>query len=240
MVSPKDKQIIRNLAGQVADIAALPVQEQKRRMWRQLNARRPARPMVMIDQVCWNEMNVDNELTLACDDAECRGYEDFLRKTLYQWRHFPVDRVVEPVIRVPKAVKNSGFGVDVQETVAVGDPTNSVVGHAFCNQFQTDADLDKLRTPVIRHDPVETARRLDVAHQLFDGVLDVVEWGVSSHLSVWDPISTWMSVEGVLYALVDRPDFLRELARRVVTGYLNTLDQLQSQNLLCGPQSLIH
>ena len=32
--------------------------------------------MVMIDQVCWNEMNVDDELTLHCADAECRGYEE--------------------------------------------------------------------------------------------------------------------------------------------------------------------
>ena len=81
--------------------------------------------MVMIDQVCWNEMNVDEELTLRCEEPECRGYEDFLRRTLFQWKRFPVDMVVEPFLRVPKAVSNTGFGVGVQEEVAVGDPTNS-------------------------------------------------------------------------------------------------------------------
>ena len=45
-------------------------------LWRKLNGLKPERPMVMIDQVCWNEMNVDDELTLRCEDPECRGYEE--------------------------------------------------------------------------------------------------------------------------------------------------------------------
>src|ERR1035437_999410 len=122
MLNNPDKEIIRRLAGEVAAIAALPVQEQKRAMWRKLNGKQPVRPMVTIDQVCWNEMNVDDELTLRCQEAECRNYEDSLRKTLYQWRHFPVDQVVEPFARVPKAVKNSGFDVNVKQEIAVGDP----------------------------------------------------------------------------------------------------------------------
>jgi len=47
-------------------------------------------------------------------------------------------------------------------------------------------------------------------------------------------------VEGVLYALVDRPDFMRELARRIVFGYMSMLNQLEEQGLLCHHQSLVH
>ena len=36
-----------------------------------------------------------------------------------------------------------------------------------------DEDLEKLRKPDVRHDAAETERRLAVAHELFDGVLDV-------------------------------------------------------------------
>jgi hypothetical protein len=238
--SNKDRDVIRRLAFAVAEIATLPVQEQKRNLWRRLNARKPVRPMVMIDQLCWNELNVNDELTLTCENAECRGYEDQLRKTLYQWKHFPVDRVVEPFIRVPRDVYDSGFQVQVQEHIAVGDPTNSVVGHGYVNQFETDADLDKIKTPIITHNADETARRLEVAHQLFDGTLEIFEQGVDPYLSVWDPISSWMSVEGVLYAMVDRPDYLKELAQRLVNGYMSMLDQLEAQGLLCHHQSVIH
>jgi len=240
MLNQNDVVIVRALAKRMADIAGLPVQEEKRALWRKLNARQPARPMVMIDQVCWNEMNESDGLALQCVDAECRSYEEYLRRTLYQWKHFPVDRVVEPFIRVPKAINNSGFGIVKQEDVAISDPTNSVVGHRYKNQFQTEADLEKIHMPRVSHDPVETERRMGVAHELFDGLLEVRPWGADPYLSLWDPLCTWMGVEEAIYALVDKPDFMHRLLTRLTDGYLGMLDQLEEQGLLCGRQSLIH
>ncbi len=240
MLNTKDISVLRELSAHVADIAALPVQEEKRALWRRLNARKPVRPMVMIDQVCWNEMNIGDELTLRCSDAECRKYEEYLRRTLYQWKHFPVDMVVEPFIRVPMAICNSGFGIIIQEEIAVSDATNSVVGHKYENQFQTEADLEKISMPEISHDTAETERRLTAAREIFDGRLEVRPQGVDAYLSLWDPVATWMGVENALYALVDKPDFMHRLLARMTDGYLGMLDQLEMQGLLCWPQSLIH
>ncbi|MGI5817101.1 MAG: hypothetical protein ACOX9R_03270 [Armatimonadota bacterium] len=240
MPNRHDLNVLRELATQVAELAALPVQEQTRQLWRALNALDPVRPMVMIDQVCWNEMEADDELTLRCEDAECRGYETVLRRVLYQWRHFAVDMVVEPFIRVPKAIHNTGFGVERQEEIAVTDPTSSIVGHRFANQFETEADLAKLQMPRISHNAAETERRLEVAHEVFGGILEIRAWGISPSVSLWDPISTWMSVEGALWTLADRPEFMHRLVGKMTDGYLSMLDQLEEQGLLCGPQSLIH
>lgn len=240
MPNSRDKAIVRDLAAQVAEIAALPIQQQKRDLWRKLNGLKPERPMVAIDQVCWNEMNVNDELTLLCEDPECRRYEDFLRKTLYQWNHFRADMVVEPFVRVPKAIHNTGIGVGPVEQVAVTDPTSAVVGHKFVNQFVTDADLDKIKMATLTHDEAETARRLDVAHQLFDGELEIFEQGLDPYLSVWDPISTLMSVQDALYTMIDRPEYMLELAHRIVRSYMGMLDQAEEQGLLCHHQSLIH
>ena len=241
MVMKNDVAVLRELAAQVAQIAALPVQEEKRGLWRKLNARNPVRPMVMIDQVCWNEMPAGDELTLRCVDEECRGYEKQFRRTLYQWRHFPVDMVVEPYVRVSKAVHNTGFGIHIQEETAVGDPTNAVVGHKYENQFQTEADLEKIRMPQISHDQAETQRQLALAHEVFDNRLEVRLCGCDpSYMSIWDPVSMWMGVENALYALVDQPEFMHRLLTRVTNGYLGMLDQLEAQGLLCEPQNLIH
>jgi hypothetical protein len=240
MINTNDIAIIKELAGQVAEIAALPVQNEKMRMWRSLNALKPERPMVTIDQVCWNEMDLGDELTLRCTDPECRGYEETLRRTIYQWKHFPVDMVVDPFFRVPRAITNTGFGLDAQENIAVGDPTNSVVGHWYKNVLQSDDDLQKVRIPQITDNPAENDRRMAVAHALFDGLLEVRLWGADPYLSLWDPISTWMGVEQALLAIVDRPDFMHKLVGRLLEGYMSMLDQLEDQGLLCGPQSLIH
>ncbi len=240
MPSSHDKSIIRSLAAQMAEIAALPAQEQKRAMWRKLNGLKETRPMVMTDQVCWNEMNVNDELTLQCEDAECRGYELFMRQSLYQWNHFRVDMVIEPFIRVAKAVQNTGLGVGTVEEVAVGDPTNSVVGHAFKNQFTTDADLDKIQMAKVTHLEAETARRLEMAHELFDGELEIFEQGLDPYLSVWDPISFMMSVQDALYTICDRPEYMLEMATRIVRSYMTMLDQAEELGVLCHSQSLIH
>lgn len=240
MIKAKDREIIRNLAGQIAEIAALPVQEEKRQLWRDLNGLRPERPMVEIDQVCWHEMDFNQELALRCQDQTCRQYENQLRRILYQWRHFPVDRVVEPFIRVPMAINNPGLGITVQEHTVMTDTKNDVVSHAFTNQFAQDEDLDKIKMPAVSHDAAETERRLAEADDLFSGTLDILPQGVDPYLSVWDPISTWMGVQNVLYALIDRPDFMLELARKVVKAYMHMLDQLEEQGLLTRQQSLIH
>ncbi|MFC1960342.1 hypothetical protein ACFLYO_06500 [Chloroflexota bacterium] len=240
MLNQKDIDIMRKLASQVAEIAALPVQETKRDLWRKLNALEPERPMVMIDQVCWHEMNTDDELTLTCADDDCRVYEQEFRRMLYQWNHFPVDMVVEPFVRVPLAVQNSKFGIVIEEETAATDPDNDVVSHAYSNQFQAEEDLEKIKSPVITHDVGESERRLALAHELFDGLLDVVPWGVDPYLSLWDPIATWMGVENALWALMDKPAYIHRLLTRMTNGYLSMLDQLEEQELLCGSQSLIH
>jgi hypothetical protein len=240
MITRHDAAIMRDLAGQVAGIAALPVQEEKRRLWRKLNSLQPERPMVMIDQVCWNELEVDGDLALRCEGEECRGWEKRFRRILYQWRHFPVDMVVEPTFEVPLAVNATGFGIEVSEETVATDPANDVVGHRFHNQLQTEADLEKLTIPKVSHDRAETERRLSVAHEIFDGLLTVRPWGVDPYLSLWDPISTWMGVEAALYALMDKPEFMHRLAGRLTEAHLALLDQYEEQGLLCGPQYLIH
>ena len=127
-----------------------------------------------------------------------------------------------------------------QEETAVTDPTNPVVAHRYENQFQTEDDLEKIRMPEVRHDAEETDRLIEIAHELFDGLLEVRSAGADPYLSLWDPLAMWMGVENALYALVDRPDFMHRVLDRMTDGYLGMLDQLEEQGLLCEPQSLIH
>ena len=107
----KDRMILRTLARQVAEIAAMPVQQETIKRWKALNGLRPERPMVMIDQIPWHEMNVDDELTLQTSDPFCQSIETDLRRTLYRWRHMRVDMVVEPHIEVPKVICGADLGI---------------------------------------------------------------------------------------------------------------------------------
>ena len=239
-ISQKDRDILRALAAEYAEIAALPAQEEKRGLWRALNGLKPKRPMVMIDQICWNELAAEELMQLRCEDAECRRHEEVLRQKLYQWKHFPVDMVAEPYFLVPKAIENSRFGIEVREEQLVTDPTNSVVAHKYLDILQTDEDLDKISIPAIRHNEAETARRVAKAEELFGGLLPVYAEGMDVPVNIWDPISTFKGVENALYALVDEPEFVHRLVARMVWSYTGMLDQLEAQGLLPAHQTLVH
>ena len=236
----KDKEIIRELAKQYAEIAALPKQEQTRKLWRSLNGMKPERPMVLIDQVCWNEMNVSDELTLRCQDKELREHELFLRKQLYQWKHFPVDMVAEDFIAVPKAVSGIRFDIEVDAKVLSVDATNDVRSYSFNNQFNSMDDLHKIKTPTVVHDKAETKRRVALAEELYGGIINIREEGVNMYIPVWEWICNWMGMENALYAMIDKEEMMIGMVERMVAGNMSIIDQLEEQGLLCVPQSLIH
>lgn len=240
LVSKTDRDVLRRLGSEYAEIAALPVHEETKRLWRALNGLHPVRPMVMIDQVPWHEMNVADELTLRCEDGFCRSLETRLRRTLYSWRHMRADMVVEPVLDVPKVIRNTGFGIRVHEQRAVLDPANSVVSHFYIDQLKTDTDLDKIRQPEVSLDIEATARAEEVAHEVFDGVLPIRMQGAFPVFAPWDVIVQWRGHESLLYDMADRPEFLHKLIQRVTIGQLAMLDQLEEQNLLGVGQGTIH
>lgn len=231
---------LRELGKRVAEIASLPVNKDRKELWKSLNSLRPVRPMVAIDQIPWHEMNVNDELTVVCTDPFLRHLELDLRTTLYRWAHMRADMVVEPVIRVPKLMTDTGFGLGVSETVAITDSENLIQGHSYHDQLQTDDDLNKIRTPEVHFDEQGTARREEIAREIFDGVLEVRLNGTTPCFNLWDLIVQLHGVENTLIDLVCRPEFMHEMTRRFTDAYLGMLDQMEDQGLLASEQDTVH
>ena len=238
--SPRDLRILQDLGRQVAEIAALPVQGETIALWKALNGLKPVRPMVMIDQVCWNEMEVDGELTPQTEDEFCRGIETTLRRTLYCWNHMRADMVVEPVVEIPKVIHGGGLGIRKAERTAATDPQNDVVGHFYLDQLRTEEDLEKIRYEGSLLDEQATAEAEAKAQEVFDGILTVRMQGVSMAFAPWDTIVMWRGAENVLYDLADRPEFMHRIISRLTDAYLARLDDLEEKGLLACGQGRIH
>ena len=235
-----DRDIIRPLAARVAEIAALPDQATTRDQWRALNALKPERPMVMIDQIPWHEMNVDDELTLECTGDLARSIETELRRTHYRWQHMRADMVVEPYVYVPKAIIGADLGIQMVDDEASLDPANDVVGRHYTDQLATDEDLQKMQMPRVHLDDAATAKRESEANDLVGGELTVRMQGLHPTFAFWDRLSEWHGVEESLYDLIDRPDFIHRMIKRATTAYHAMLDQLEEQDLLGYPMEWIH
>ena len=238
--SEKDLGVLRGLASKVAEIAALPVQAKTISDWKALNRLKPVRPMLMIDQVPWHEMDVDGELTLVTSDAFARSMETEFRRTLYSWNHLRADMVVEPAYVVPKVIRGMDWGISTIDETSVGDPENSVVGHAYIDQLKDEADADKIRNPRIVFDVQATARLQEQAQEILQGILPVYTQGWMPFFCPWDVIVQWHPPETLLFDLACRPEFMHRAVSRLTDAYLSMLDQMEEQGVLSCGQGTIH
>lgn len=240
MISTNERTILRKLAARVAEIAELPVQEETRALWKRLNGLDQQRPMVSIDQIPWQEINVEDELTLQTTDGFARLLEWRLRETIYRWKHMRADMVVEKYIDVPKAITDTGYGIRTDEEAASYDPNNPVKGHRYFDQLATEEDLEKIKTPQISHDAKLSAEREAEAKEIFDGMLGVRMTGMTLAFKPWDLLVQWHGVENSIIDLIDRPGFTHKMLRRFTDATMNMLDQIEEQGLLAYDIPTIH
>ena len=240
IVSSTDRNVIRELARQIADIAAMPVQQETIRLWKALNDLKPERPMVMIDQIPWHEMNVDGELTLQAEDDFCRNIEQTLRRTLYSWNHMRGDMVIRPIFDVPKVINGMNFGIQVVEETVATDARNAVVSHHYVDQLATGEDLEKIRMPHVELDEAATARAQAAAEELLGDILTVRMQGPMPMFAPWDRIVEWCGPEDIIMALIDRPEFVHNIVSRLTNAHLSMLDQLEGNGLLGFDHDGVH
>jgi len=234
-VSRRDREVLRRLAGEQAEIAALDVQARTVAEWKRLNDLRPGRALVWINEIPWHEMDVDGELTLQCEDPFLRTHEQVLREVRYQWRHLPADMVVEPVHYLPLEVYDSGYGVDEDVEIVRTDERNSVVSRRFHPQITDYPDLEKIQVPEVRHDAAATAANRERLDAIFGDLLPVVPRGAPGFwFSPWDFLIRLWGVEQAMFDLVLRPDLVHAAMNRLVTAMLCRLDQYEEQGLLAS------
>ncbi len=233
VMSKKDKQILRELGREVARIGSLPIQEERKGMWARLNGLDAVKPMVWFSDVCWNEMNVDDELVLRTSSPFCQRIECELRQVIYLWKHMPGDMVVDRIIYSPLMVHNTGIGLNIEEDIVKTDEDNDIVSHRYHRQIKDEDDIQKIKTPKITHNQTESEERFQAYRDIFEGILVVEKRGVPGFaFAPWDDIVRLIGAQEVLLDLAMRPQFVHKLVDRITTAYIKALDQYESQNLL--------
>ena len=240
MLTQHDYDILRPLVIQYAEIAALPVQKAKIQLWKDHNALRSARPMVLVDQICWNELRVDPFLTPHCDDPYWKGVETDLRQKLYCWKHLPVDMVFNPYISFPKPIENTLWGLHAEFEQRSQQSDDSLLSVHYDNILEEEEDIEKIKMPVITLDEARMAQIREEADRLCEGVIPYRLYGQQIHCGVWDRISEWMGVTNCYMELIDRPEFLHAIMERLTQGLLSQIDQLNKLGAYDTTTQLTH
>jgi len=236
----KDKAILRELAKKVAEISALPIQDKTFKAWKGLNSLSPVRPMFMIDQLPWGELNRDGELNLECENWLARNFEYQLRETLYRWNYIQDDRVVTDVIRVPKAISNTGFGMTINEDRIAGQAGTAADSHDYKDILKDEDDLEKIQTPKISEDKEASQKWFDMAKDIFGGIMKVTQSGCDTYGHTWDVISTWHGVEECMFDIADRPEFIHKILDKMFTLVNGQMDEYERLGLIDVGNPLIH
>jgi hypothetical protein len=232
-ISNHDQSILRELGKQVAEIAHLPIQQETIAGWKAINDLQASRPMVMLEEVPWHEMNVDDELTIQTTDPLAQELETHLRRILYQWNHMRWDMVVEDVVYSPLLVENTGFGLAIEEQTRQSDCNNPIVSHGYQAQIQSEADVEKITDPILTYNADATEKRYETLQEIFHDVLQVQKRGIIFIWTApWDILVSWYGVQQALMDMMMKPDLIHKAIGCLVDAHLVYLDQLEALNLL--------
>lgn len=225
-----DRDVLRRLAGRIAEIAAEPVHAERAELWRRMNDLEPVRPMVWITEVPWHELAEEPGMALECKDERHHQLEAQMRSEIYQWENFPGDMIVSPFYALAQTVRSSGFGIATKaERIQMSQ--GSVSSHHYAIQIREEADIEKIKDPVVEIDHERTERNRTSLEDLFGDILPVRVVGESATwFAPWDQLITWWGVQEAMMDLHMRPDMVHAAMDRLVSAHISRIKQVEEQN----------
>ncbi len=235
-----DLQIIRRLANDYYHIANSPQNLENILRHKSVNDLHGDRPIVLIDEIPWEEMNLDDELTLQCQDEFYRQIEFHFRTVLYKWRHMRADMAVEPYFPVYKQIHTTGIGLDRLEN----EHDASAQSFTFVDQLQTEEDLEKLHRETITYDEAATLQAFHRTCEALGDVLPVRLKGQPTSYSLgcktMDDIVNLRGLENLFMDLVERPEFMHALIGKMTDIWLDKVRQYNELGLFDGDAYILH
>lgn len=228
-VSKTEKAVLRRLAGQVADIATRPIEDEKRDLWYRHNALEPTRPVIFCDpENGWNEIISPSDL--ECEGQLARKWEMDLRKEIFWGTQMGDDYTVEPYFNVFHV--HSG-GLDewgLKETIIGGEDGGS---YRWASPIKSEEDLGKLHHPEIKVNFRATNRLVELAEETLGDQLTVrlrTNWWWTLGMTM--RVAFLRGLDQLMYDMIDNPDLVHRIMAYMRDGTLALLDFLEEEKLL--------
>jgi len=226
-VRNRDKTILRDLAKRVAEIAALPEQAEKARLWKACNDLQPERAMVYADpQGGWQELD-EAWMCLGCEDGALRRIEHSLRRRILRYEHIPDDFPITGRFDVGVSIAGLGYG-DYGLDLETVHSTSDRLAYRIVPAIQDEADLAELHPRPVRIDHEATDRRVAFLDELFGDVLRVRKRGMSQwRYGLTRVLIHMRGLEHMMLDMFDNPGLLHRLMAFLRDNFLREIDILE-------------
>lgn len=256
MIKENERQVIRDLAKKLADLANQPIMEERRKLWYAHNDLKTDQPVIDCSpEGAWRH-NVPAD-TLICEDPLLREIEWTLRARIFRAEVINDDVPAEMRWDCRKIISDTGWSVEGQQAhnaftnESVHVPTISTInpfwrpGYNFdetAAEFEpliSDDDMEdediasRLIAPKVIYDEEGSKRMFDIHQELLGDILDV-QWTGNTYIAFsW--METYTKIRGyenALYDLYDYPEQMHKILAVLEKGYLNLYQQQLDMGLL--------
>ncbi len=225
---PDEKDVLKALAERVAGLAALPIMNEKRELWRKHNRLEKTRPIIFCDpENGWNEIITERQL--RCRTKIARRWEMNLRKEIFWGEVMGDDRPVEACFNVPYTCSADDWGAEVKFHRA--EQLGSYVWESPIKDYA--ADLRRIHPLTFEIDWQVSKGCYDLAREIFGGILSVRQKGTWWwSLGITYPAALLRGMQNMYTDYYDYPDELKQLFSIISKGFMSKLDCLEANNLL--------
>ncbi len=229
MMASQDRDYVRELARQAYALATSEEYERRRRRWRDVNAlRKPDRSPVWCKPIdCWGELLPEGEL-------RCQGPLRNIERQLRQWliKHEIGDDSLIPLSwPVAAAIRAEGlpWGVEIRRV----KPADVGGAWAFDPPVKDEADLDRLRLPVMVHEAAESQRRLEFMGELVGDIFPVQLTAAVPYVpSLGNLAAEIVGLDNMMLLLAMNPDMMHRLMAHLQRGVTTVMEQVEAMGLL--------
>lgn len=238
-ISEKDKEILRDLAKKFRSLCERPCEQEKIKLWKMHNDLQDTRPLILVDmENGWNEaLRFDRDI--VCEGHMAQDWEMWFRKEIYYAERLKDDKPLTPVFYLPHRAINTEWGIGTNNVeIGSNDKTKAY------NWIPTMKDLDEdefeeldveatIQDPYVEVDWKATNAALNLAKEVFDGIVDVklrTWWFWSSHMAL--AYSNFRGMDGMMCDFYEFPDKVHEIFQKLTDGYIKKLKYLEQNNLL--------
>jgi len=229
-ISALDRDILRRLAGRVAEAAHDPVMAERERLWRLEASLRPERPMVLAETMGL-VLELYPESSLTCQTPQTRALERQLTDTVFRYEHVADDWVISPWFDLPWQIDLGDWGVPVNKIS--GDNEGHLASYVWDPPIKDlDRDMAKLHHRHFSVDREATLAQKQALNTLFGDLLPVRIRGAA----YWTMGLTWRAIdligmEKLMLAMYDNPDGLRALLAFLRDDHMALVDWLEKEHL---------
>ncbi|MCK4601778.1 MAG: hypothetical protein KAU28_04895, partial [Phycisphaerae bacterium] len=215
IISRSDRQVVRDLAKRVVELAANPAESAKIAAWKRHNRFERGRALVVVRlEDVWDEFVPVS--SLQCENWTMQAAERILRQRLYLARHIRDDTPVDGGWDVCLKVADPGYGFD-EDCRQLAQDGHGRTGAKYCKVIPDGADPEKwIPDRELMIDREATQREAEL---MSDVLGDIMPVSVRGKQGFWftpvDTLAILRGLEQFFVDMIDEPKWVHALLDRM-------------------------